>query len=93
MQSTINLSENIKKRKIMKACLLKLYSWCGPCKKLGPKLEDLAKKAEGKWKLVKINADDITDLVEAYNVEGIPALFLFYNKEIVESKRFGTKYA
>jgi len=51
--------------------------WCGPCKKLGPALEEKIKNNAGKVKLVKVNVDDHDELAEEYEVGGIPHVILF----------------
>ncbi len=49
--------------------------WCGPCKSLGPKLEESAK--EKNFTLVKVNVDNHAELSEEYDVSGIPHVILF----------------
>lgn len=52
-------------------------SWCGPCQKLGPILEDKTKQGAGKFKLVKIDVDENAEISEKYKVGGIPFVILF----------------
>jgi thioredoxin 1 len=62
--------------------------WCGPCKTLGPILEEAAKEAN--IKVFKVNVDDCHNLVHKMNIRGIPAVFLFENG--INKKMFsGTK--
>lgn len=51
--------------------------WCGPCKALGPKLEELAAEFTGKVKIVKVNVDENQQTPGKYGIRGIPALLLF----------------
>jgi len=51
--------------------------WCGPCKVLGPVIEELANEADGKWELVKINVDESTEVAKAYNILNIPTVIMF----------------
>ncbi len=51
--------------------------WCGPCKAIGPKLDELAKEYADKIKIVKINIDDNPGTPVKYGVRGIPTLILF----------------
>ena len=59
--------------------------WCGPCKMLGPVLEDLSKEYEGKATIVKVNVDDEGDLASQFGVMSIPNLFLLKDGEIVKN--------
>ena len=46
--------------------------WCGPCKSLGPIIEDLAEEYDGEVKVGKINVDEEQELAQAFGVQGIP---------------------
>ena len=58
--------------------------WCGPCKALGPTIEDLANEYDGKVKVVKINIDDNPELATRYSVMSIPTLLVFNKGEVAE---------
>ncbi len=60
--------------------------WCGPCKQIGPALEELSEEYAGKVKIVKVNVDDNPNSPAQMGVRGIPALFLFKNGEVVSNK-------
>src|SRR5437868_6408047 len=51
--------------------------WCGPCKALAPKLEEIAGEMSGKAKIVKLDVDANADTASKYGVRGIPTLVLF----------------
>ena len=51
--------------------------WCGPCKQIGPSLEELSAELEGKVKIVKVDVDSNPNSAAAMGVRGIPALFVF----------------
>lgn len=57
--------------------------WCGPCKALGPKLEEIATELAGKIKIAKLNVDENPNMPAKYGVRGIPTMILFKDgKEI-----------
>ncbi len=60
--------------------------WCGPCKQIGPSLEELSVELAGKVKIVKVNVDENPDSPAMVGVRGIPALFLYKNGQIVSNK-------
>jgi thioredoxin 1 len=60
--------------------------WCGPCRMIGPSLEELSAEMEGKVKIVKINVDENPESPAVLGVRGIPALFMFKNGEVVSNK-------
>jgi thioredoxin 1 len=60
--------------------------WCGPCKQIGPALEELSAEYEGKIKIVKVNVDENPKSPAQLGVRGIPALFMFKDGEVVSNK-------
>ena len=53
--------------------------WCGPCKMIGPILEEVAKEYEGKILIAKIDVDANQAVPAKFNIRGIPTLILFKN--------------
>ncbi|MEM1362385.1 MAG: thioredoxin [Pseudomonadota bacterium] len=60
--------------------------WCGPCKQIGPALEELSEELEGKVKIVKVNVDENNKVASDLGIRGIPALFMFKDGEVVTNK-------
>ncbi len=60
--------------------------WCGPCKQIGPALEELSEEMDGKVKIVKVNVDENPNSPAQMGVRGIPALFVFKNGEVVSNR-------
>jgi thioredoxin 1 len=51
--------------------------WCGPCKMIGPVIDQLSAELEGKMKVAKVNVDESPKLAGQYNVMSIPTLLVF----------------
>jgi len=60
--------------------------WCGPCKMIGPILEEIAPEYEGKLTIAKINVDENPQTPEKYGVRGIPTLTIFKNGNVEANK-------
>lgn len=58
--------------------------WCGPCRKLGPILDDVASEFSDKVKFVKINTDENLETAKNYSISGLPSLLVFKNGKAVE---------
>ena len=56
--------------------------WCGPCKMIGPVLDQVATELAGQAKVGKVNVDDARELAGKYNVRSIPLLLFFQNGEV-----------
>lgn len=60
--------------------------WCGPCKQIGPALEELSAQYDGKVKIAKVDVDSNPDTAAKLGIRGIPALFIFKGGEPVSNK-------
>ncbi|EAP90360.1 MAG: thioredoxin TrxA [Oceanicaulis sp.] len=60
--------------------------WCGPCKQIGPALEEIASEKAGKLTIAKVNIDENPMAPSKYGVRGIPTLLIFKNGEEVSRK-------
>ncbi len=59
-------------------------TWCGPCRKLSPVLDEIAETYSGKVKVVKVNADENREIVKENSISGLPTLLVFKDGQAVE---------
>lgn len=60
--------------------------WCGPCKALGPLVDELSGELQGRAKVVKINIDESPNAPTKYGVRGIPTLMVFKNGQVTDTR-------
>ena len=60
--------------------------WCGPCKMIGPGLEEISTELAGKVKVVKLNIDENPELAAKFGVRSIPTLAMFKGGEVADIK-------
>ena len=59
-------------------------TWCGPCRMLGPILEDVNAEADGRFEVVKIDVDESYNVAKKFGIMSVPTLILFQNGKQVE---------
>lgn len=60
--------------------------WCGPCRQLGPIIDELAEELSGKVKIMKMNVDESPETPTKFAIRGIPTMILFKNGEKLDMK-------
>jgi thioredoxin 1 len=60
-------------------------TWCGPCKMIGPLLDEVAEEHAGKIKVGKVNVDDSQDLATRFGIRAVPTLLLFQGGQVKET--------
>ena len=60
--------------------------WCGPCKQIGPALEEISSEMGDKVRIAKVNIDDNPNAPSRFGVRGIPTLLIFKDGELVDRK-------
>jgi thioredoxin 1 len=58
--------------------------WCGPCRSVGPIVEDLANQYAGKLKVAKVNVDESTEVAMRYQITSIPTFIVFKNGQVAD---------
>jgi thioredoxin 1 len=88
MSELCELSERNFQAEVLKSPLPTLVDfwapWCGPCRSVGPVIEQLAAESTGTFKVAKLNVDDSPDVAAAYSVRSIPTLMIFKGGEVVD---------
>lgn len=59
-------------------------TWCGPCRKLSPVIDEIAEAYDGKIKFAKVNTEDNIETAKNYSISGLPSLLIFKQGEAVE---------
>ena len=59
-------------------------TWCGPCRKLSPVIDEIAEGYVGKVKFVKVNTDENLKTAQDYSISGLPSILVFKNGKALE---------
>ncbi len=88
--ATVKVTDNTFENEVLGADVPVLVDfwaeWCGPCKMIGPVLEELSDEYGEQIKIAKVDVDSNPGVPAKYGVRGIPAMYLFKNGEMVSTK-------
>lgn len=88
MSNALDINDNNFEAEVINSSELTIVDfwapWCGPCRKLGPVLDELTQEFEGKIKIVKLNTDENLKTAKEYSVSGLPTLLIFKEGKPVE---------
>lgn len=58
--------------------------WCGPCKALGPTIDQIADEVGGNAKICKVNIDDSMEIAARFGIQNIPTILIFKNGQVAQ---------
>lgn len=88
MANTVEFTDSNFEKEVLKSehpVLVDFWAeWCGPCRMIGPVVEEMAGEYAGKAKIGKVNVDVNPEVSVKYGIRSIPALLIFKNGEVVD---------
>ena len=88
MSNAVEVNDESFESEVLKSSQLVLVdfwaTWCGPCRKLSPVLDEIAQDYSDKLKVVKVNADECKETVKVNSISGLPSLLVFKDGHAVE---------